>query len=125
MMYESKNVFGDKLQPCCYEPRTGFWRDGLCNTGDEDTGMHTVCIEATEEFLEFSTNIGNDLSTPRKQFGFPGVRPGDKWCLCAGRWLEAFKAGKAPKVFLEATHEETLAIIPLNVLKEFAITKDN
>jgi uncharacterized protein (DUF2237 family) len=122
--YESKNVLGEKLKPCCHDPLTGFYRDGFCNTGDEDRGIHTVCIVATAEFLNFSKQAGNDLSTPKPAFNFPGVRPGEKWCLCAGRWLEAYKANAAPHVILEATHEETLAIIPMTILKQYATVED-
>jgi uncharacterized protein (DUF2237 family) len=120
-VFESRNVFGKTLVPCSMDPVTGFYRDGCCNTGDQDHGIHTVCVQATEEFLEYTKAAGNDLSTPRQEFQFPGVKPGDYWCLCAGRWLEAYKAGKAPKVRLESTHEESLAIIPLEILQEYAI----
>jgi uncharacterized protein (DUF2237 family) len=121
-MFDKINVFGEKLQECGCHPMTGFFRDGYCNTDYSDRGMHTVCCEVTEEFLEFSKKVGNDLSTPKPEFGFVGLKPGDHWCLCAGRWLDAYKAGKAPLVKLEACHEETLAIIPLEALKEFALT---
>ncbi len=120
MKFESVNVFGQPLTPCSATPVTGFYRDCCCNTGDEDKGMHTVCVKLTKEFLAFSKAAGNDLSTPREEFHFPGLKPGDQWCLCAGRWLEAYKNDCAPKVVLESTHEETLAIIPLTLLKEFA-----
>lgn len=119
-MFESKNVFGKTLTPCCFAPKTGFYRDGHCNTSDEDRGIHTVCIIANEKFLTFSKSVGNDLSTPNEQFHFPGVQAGDKWCLCAGRWVEAYHAGCAPQVDLNATHEETLAIIPLDILKKYS-----
>ncbi|GAB5468198.1 MAG: DUF2237 family protein [Rhodospirillales bacterium] len=115
------NVLGGPLADCSFDPLTGFFRDGCCDTGPEDLGIHTVCAEMTAEFLAFSKAQGNDLSTPRPQFGFKGLKPGDRWCLCAGRWFEAYRAGKAPKVRLEATHEETLAMIPLSALKEFAL----
>ena len=115
------NVYGEKIKPCCFDPMTGFYRDGHCHTGFEDTGIHTVCIIASAEFLEFSEARGNDLSTPRPEFNFPGVQVGDKWCLCAGRWVEAFMAGVAPQVDLEATHEETLAIVSLETLERFSI----
>lgn len=121
-MFDSINVLGKKLKECSCDPMTGFYRDGYCNTDYQDQGMHTVCCVVTEEFLEFSKNDGNDLTTPRPEFGFDGLKPGDHWCLCAGRWLDAYKAGKAPKVDLEATHEESLAIIPLEALKEFSLT---
>lgn len=120
-MFESLNVLGEELIPCSLDPMTGFFRDGCCNTDHSDKGMHTVCIEATAEFLDFTKSVGNDLSTPRPEFNFPGVKPGDKWCLCAPRWVEAYKNGVAPKVFLRATHEETLAIVPLELLKKYAV----
>lgn len=122
-MSEAQNVLGQSLETCSCDPMTGFFRDGTCNTDHRDHGMHTVCVEATTEFLEFSKAQGNDLSTPRPEFEFPGLRPGDHWCLCAGRWLDAYKAGAAPKVNLEATHEETLAVIPLEFLKEMDMKK--
>lgn len=118
---KQKNVFGKDLQHCSYDPMTGFFRDGCCHTSHEDHGIHTVCIVASESFLAFSKQIGNDLSTPHPEFGFLGVKPGERWCLCAGRWLEAYNAGHAPKVNLEATHEESLAIIPLKILKEYSV----
>ncbi len=122
MMEENAmNVLGSPLVECSFDPLTGFYRDGCCNTGPEDTGIHTVCVLMTEEFLRFSKVLGNDLSTPRPEFGFKGLKPGDQWCLCAGRWFEAYREGHAPKVRLEATHEETLAIIPLATLKKYAI----
>lgn len=120
-MYESKNVLGGELAPCSLDPLTGFFRDGCCNTGYEDTGMHTVCVQVTREFLEFSKARGNDLSTPAPQFGFAGLRPGDRWCLCAARWKEAFDAGAAPRVVLEATHEEAVAVIALEDLERHAV----
>lgn len=123
-MFESKNVLGTKLEVCSLNPRTGFFRDGCCNTGHDDTGMHTICVEVTSEFLDYSMERGNDLSTPRPEFGFLGLIPGDRWCLCAARWLEAYKAGCAPKVKLTATHEETLAIIPYNILESFEVDED-
>lgn len=119
MMFDSKNVLGTKLEVCSLNPRTGFFRDGCCNTGHEDTGMHTVCVQVTDDFLEFSKECGNDLSTPRPEFGFMGLVPGDYWCLCAARWLEAYKAGAAPNIKLTATHEETLAIISYDILERF------
>ncbi len=115
------NVLGEPLVDCSFDPLTGFYRNGCCDTGPEDMGIHTVCAQMTDEFLAFSKAQGNDLSTPRPAFGFKGLKAGDCWCLCAGRWYEAYRAGKAPKVRLEATHEETLAIIPLDALKEFAL----
>lgn len=115
------NVYGEELRSCSANPLTGYFRDGLCNTCFEDTGMHTVCMVATEEFLNFSKARGNDLSTPMPQYNFPGLKPGDKWCLCAGRWVEAYQAGVAPKLYLEATHEETLAVVSLEVLEKFKV----
>jgi uncharacterized protein (DUF2237 family) len=100
---------------------TGFYRDGCCNTGYDDVGIHTVCVRVTREFLAFSKKRGNDLSTPVPEMGFPGLKPGDRWCLCAGRWKEALDAGMAPQVVLAATHEETLAIVPLEALKRHAV----
>ncbi len=119
MEENSLNVYGEQLRSCSINPLTGFFRDGCCNTSFEDTGVHTVCIQVTQRFLEYSKAVGNDLSTPMPQYNFKGLRPGDHWCLCAGRWVEAYQAGAAPKIFLEATHEETLAIIPLNLLEKF------
>ncbi len=118
---ESRNVLGGELQPCSTRPMTGFFRNGCCETSSEDVGMHTVCAVMTAEFLEFSKNVGNDLSTPAPQFGFAGLKPGDQWCLCAGRWKEALDAGVAPPVVLAATHEETLAIVALEDLERHAV----
>ena len=115
------NVLGEPLALCSENPLTGFFRDGCCNTEAADTGSHTVCARVTEEFLEFSRARGNDLSTPRAEFGFPGLRPGDQWCLCAARWQEALKAGAAPKVVLQATHAAALRIVKLADLKRHAI----
>jgi uncharacterized protein (DUF2237 family) len=115
------NVFGQPLEPCGLDPMTGFYRDGCCNTDYDDTGIHTVCVRVSAKFLAFSKQRGNDLSTPMPQFGFPGLKPGDQWCLCAGRWKEALDAGMAPPVVLAATHEETLAIVPLAELKRYAV----
>lgn len=115
------NVLGEALEPCGKDPVTGFYRDGRCSTGYDDQGMHTVCAELTREFLDFSLARGNDLITPVSAFGFPGLEPGDRWCLCAARWLEAYRAGVAPGVFLRATHEETVAVIPLEILKAHAL----
>lgn len=116
-----KNVLGGELKSCSEQPMTGFFRDGCCNTGPHDTGAHTVCAELTAEFLQFSKDAGNDLSTPRPEFAFPGLNPGDRWCLCAARWVEAYEAGAAPRVVLEATHERTLDYVPLATLRRFAI----
>jgi uncharacterized protein (DUF2237 family) len=116
----AKNVLGTDLEPCSTEPMTGFYRDGCCNTGAEDQGMHTVCAEVTEDFLRFSKLRGNDLSTPNMMFQFPGLREGDRWCLCLLRWKEAYEAGMAPLVNLKATHISALEFIDLEVLKEYA-----
>jgi hypothetical protein len=121
MMRASRNVLGGELLPCSHDPKTGFYRDGCCNTGAEDRGLHTVCAVMTEAFLEFSRSVGNDLSTPRLGYAFPGLRPGDRWCLCALRWQEAFEAGFAPNVILEATHEATLEFLRLEDLRAFAV----
>jgi hypothetical protein len=115
------NVLGQPLAPCSLDPVTGFYRDGCCNTGYDDTGIHTVCVRVTAKFLAFSKRKGNDLSTPMPEFGFPGLKPGDQWCLCAGRWKEALDADAAPSVVLAATHEETLAIVALDDLKRHAL----
>jgi len=116
----SVNVLGGVLEPCSTQPVTGFYRDGCCNTGAEDLGLHTVCVVLTAEFLLFSKSRGNDLSTPMPQYGFPGLKPGDRWCLCASRWKEAFDADVAPQVVLEATHAVTLHVVPLADLKRHA-----
>jgi uncharacterized protein len=116
-----KNVLGTELKCCCLKPLTGFYRDGFCKTGIDDVGRHTVCVIATEDFLEFSKSVGNDLSTPRPEFNFPGVKAGDKWCLCALRWKQALDAGFAPNVVLESTHEATLRYASIEDLKEYAV----
>ena len=118
------NVVGGTLQECSTEPLTGFFRDGCCATGPEDVGSHTVCAILSEEFLEFSRRAGNDLSTPQPQWGFPGLRGGERWCLCASRWLEAHDAGSAPPVVLAATHERALEVIPIELLLEHAVEPD-
>jgi hypothetical protein len=118
---EACNVLGGELQPCSLAPRTGYFRNGCCETGPEDVGLHTVCCVMTAEFLAYSRSVGNDLSTPMPDWGFPGLKPGDRWCLCAPRWMEALDAGFAPRVVLEATHEETLAITTLGVLQDYAV----
>jgi uncharacterized protein len=110
----SRNVLGGELEPCSFDPLTGFYRDGCCNTGADDFGVHTVCVRVTEEFLAFSKQAGNDLSTPQPHF--PGLRPGDQWCLCASRWKEALDAGVPPQVVLEATHISTLEWVGLDEL---------
>jgi uncharacterized protein (DUF2237 family) len=118
----SINVLGGVLMPCSTEPLTGFFRDGCCNTGPEDRGLHTVCVVLTAEFLAFSKSAGNDLSTPMPQYGFAGLKTGQRWCLCAARWQEALDAGAAPKVVLESTHAVTLQVVSLADLKKHAIT---
>lgn len=118
---QARNVWGEPLAECGAKPLTGFYRTGSCETGPDDLGVHTVCTRVDADFLAFSRAAGNDLSTPVPQAGFPGLQPGDCWCLCAARWKEAFDAGKAPLVRLAATHEETLQIVPLELLKKFAI----
>ena len=115
------NVQGQRLEPCCFAPQTGFYRDGYCRTGPQDFGRHIVCAEVTTEFLAFTRATGNDLSTPRPEFGFPGLRPGDRWCLCALRWKEAFEAGCAPPVILESCHQRVLELIPMETLQAHAL----
>ncbi|HKX06650.1 MAG TPA: DUF2237 domain-containing protein [Stellaceae bacterium] len=117
----SRNVLGEKLESCSIKPMTGFFRNGCCDTGREDVGSHTVCIVATREFLRFSKLRGNDLSTPMPDYGFAGLKPGDRWCLCAPRWQEALDAGEAPRVVLRATHEGALQYCELADLKRFAV----
>ena len=118
---KSINVFNKPLTDCCNNPVTGFFRDGQCNTCKEDLGMHTVCVLITKDFLLFSQSVGNDLSTPNIMHNFKGLKPGDKWCLCASRWKQAYDAGYAPPVYLESTHLDTLKIIEFNLLQQFAI----
>lgn len=120
-MSEAKNVLGKELQICCTNPLTGFYRDGHCETGPQDIGTHVVCAQVTEEFLQFSKSRGNDLITPVPAYQFPGLTPGDKWCLCIARWLEARDAGVAPPLFLEATHEVALDYVNLEVLLAYAL----
>ena len=115
------NVLGEPLANCSAAPLTGFYRDGCCRTGPDDLGSHVVCIQATAEFLEFSKSRGNDLSTPVDDFGFPGLKPGDRWCLCALRWKEALEAGHAPRVVLTSTHEAVLNYVNLSDLKPYAL----
>jgi uncharacterized protein (DUF2237 family) len=119
-MDESLNVFGEPLASCNEDPVTGFFRDGCCNTSEEDVGSHTVCVQLTAEFLEFSKEMGNDLSTPRPEFGFPGLKPGDRWCLCAPRWAEAYRNNAAPRVYLRRTHIRALDHAPLELLRRYA-----
>lgn len=116
------NVLGGELQPCSFDPLTGFYRNGCCDTGAEDRGVHTVCVQVTADFLEFSRSRGNDLSTPVPEYGFQGLRPGDRWCLCAARWTEALEADMAPMVVLEATHAGTLEWADLDDLERHAVT---
>lgn len=118
---DQRNVIGEKLMPCSVDPVTGFYRDGCCHTGPEDIGSHTVCAVMTAEFLAFSRAQGNDLSTPHPEFGFPGLKPGDRWCLCAGRWVEAHRAGCAPQVAILSTHERALEVCDLTALKDHAV----
>ncbi len=118
----ASNVFGDPMISCSTSPLTGFFRDGCCNTGPEDTGMHLVCAEMTADFLAFSKDAGNDLSTPMPQYGFAGLKPGDRWCLCVTRWKDALNAGMAPKVVLEACHLSTLEWVTMDELKAHATT---
>ena len=118
---EDRNVLGGPLMACSYSPLTGFYRDGCCSTGPDDHGRHVVCARVTAEFLEFSLSVGNDLSTPRPEYRFPGLKPGDRWCVCALRWKQAYEAGVAPPVVLEATHENALRLVPLESLKECAL----
>ena len=120
MSSRASNVLGGPLQPCSFDPLTGFFRDGCCHTGPGDHGLHTVCVETTAEFLRFSREMGNDLSTPVPEYEFPGLKPGDHWCLCVTRWVEAFEAGCAPLVVLEATHVSALEYIELDDLKAHA-----
>ena len=117
----ARNVLGEQLMPCSIEPLTGFYRDATCNTGPEDVGLHVVCAEVTEEFLEFSRSVGNDLSTPMPEYGFEGLNPGDRWCLCAARWQQAARAGMAPKVILASTHEAALEVCTLEDLQAHAL----
>ncbi len=121
MSDQQRNVFGEPIEVCSLNPTTGFYRSGCCETGPEDVGVHTVCVEVTKEFLVFSKARGNDLSTPRPEYGFPGLKSGDRWCLCAERWQEALAAGVAPRVVLAATHEATLEIADLADLKRHAL----
>ncbi len=120
-MSTKKNVLGTTLQACCTSPMTGFRRDGFCEMHADDVGAHVICAQVTKAFLSFSKRAGNDLSTPSPEFGFPGLKPGDKWCLCAARWKEALDAGAAPPVVLEATHEYALEYVSLQELKDNAV----
>ncbi|MFT5177302.1 MAG: hypothetical protein ACI90R_000339 [Alteromonas macleodii] len=119
-MDKSINVFGEKLEICGEDPITGFYRDSKCNTCKDDIGSHTVCIETSKEFLEYSRSRGNDLSTPVPEFGFEGLEPGDSWCVCAARWLEAAESNMAPRLHLRSTHIKALEIVPMELLKKYA-----
>ena len=119
------NIFGDEIEACCYDPMTGYFRDGFCNTDEHDHGSHVVCAVMTDDFLEFSKSKGNDLSTPRPEFNFPGLKEGDRWCLCALRWKEAYDAGVAPKVYLESCHLNSLNFVTKEQLAEYAVNRIN
>lgn len=121
MESDQQNVFGEPLEGCSLNPRTGYYRTGCCDTGPEDAGSHTVCAVVTAEFLAYSAYVGNDLSTPRPEFGFAGLKPGDRWCLCAGRWLQAYEEGVAPDVVLRSTNRAALSIVPLDALRAHAL----
>ena len=116
-----RNVFGEPLEPCGTDPVTGFYRDGCCNTGTEDLGNHTVCAVVSAEFLAHQRTVGNDLSTPRPEYGFAGLRPGDRWCVCADRWLQAYEDGAAAPIVLAATHQRALEVVPADALHEHAV----
>ncbi|KKB09899.1 DUF2237 family protein [Devosia chinhatensis] len=116
-----RNVLGETLQPCSNDPLTGFFRTGYCAAGPESAAVHLVCIAASDDFLAYSASVGNDLSTPRPEFGFPGLVAGNRWCLVAARWLQAHEAGKAPRVYLRATNEKVLGLLPLEILKAYAL----
>lgn len=120
----ANNIFGEPLMPCSTSPLTGFFRTGCCETDENDQGTHTVCAVMTEEFLIFTQSVGNDLSTPRPEYDFPGLKPGDQWCLCASRWIQAYQAGVAPFIIPEATHERTLDYIELTELIKYAQRHD-
>jgi uncharacterized protein (DUF2237 family) len=120
-MFKPLNVFGEPLKPCSMSPRTGFYRDGFCNSGIDNPAWHTVCIHITEEFLDFSKSVGNDLSTPMSRYNFPGLKEGDKWCLAAGNFLKAMKEDKTPFIYLHATHQAILEYVDLETLKKYAL----
>ena len=121
MKTQQINVYGDLIEECCSNPITGFYRDGFCRTDEMDRGLHVVCAKVTDEFLDFSKSRGNDLSTPRPEFNFPGLKEGDSWCLCAERWKEAYECGFAPKIYLNRTNKKALNIIDIDILKNFAL----
>ncbi|MDQ0379398.1 DUF2237 family protein [Amycolatopsis thermophila] len=120
-MTTDRNVLGGELEPCGTDPVTGYYRDGCCTTGDDDLGSHTVCTVVTKEFLDYQRGVGNDLSTPRPEYGFPGLQPGDRWCVVAARWRQAYEAGVAAPVVLASTHERALDIVPLEALQRHAV----
>jgi uncharacterized protein (DUF2237 family) len=120
MIDDPLNVFDEPLMPCSENPLTGFFRDGCCNTNNQDKGSHTICVEVTDEYLKYSKLTGNDLSTPMQEFGFPGLKQGDRWCLCAPRWLQAHENNVAPKVFLTRTHKRALETVPIAILRQYA-----
>ena len=117
---KQKNVLGENLESCSTEPMTGWFRDGCCNTDENDRGLHTVCVKVNDEFLQWCKDAGNDLITPHPEFGFPGLKNGDKWCVCASWYARALEAGKGCPIYLKATHEKTLELVPIEKLKEFA-----
>ncbi|MDK2123086.1 DUF2237 family protein [Parachitinimonas caeni] len=117
------NVLGLPLQPCSFAPLTGYFRDGCCRDNEQDAGRHIVCVQVSADFLQFSKRVGNDLSTPRPEFGFPGLKPGDRWCLCATRWVEALTSGHAPPIYMAATDEGILDLVSLETLVEFALDR--
>lgn len=121
-MTEAKNVIGTNLEVCCTSPMTGYYRDGFCRTGGQDFGSHVICAQVTAEFLDFTKSRGNDLSTPAPDYNFPGLKPGDRWCLCASRWQEALEAGVAPPVVLSSTHARALEVVSLDELKQHALS---
>jgi uncharacterized protein (DUF2237 family) len=118
---DALNVFGEPILSCSSEPITGFFRDGNCNTTAQDVGMHTVCVQVTAAFLAYSQSQGNDLTTPAPEYDFPGLKPGDRWCLCAARWLQAYQDNMAPKLYLRSTHQRTLETIPLEILRNYSL----
>lgn len=120
-MTDDRNVLGGELEICGTDPLTGFYRDGCCNTGNEDIGNHSVCVVASAEFLAHQRAVGNELSTPRPEFGFAGLQPGDRWCVCASRWQQAYEAGAAAPVMLAATHERALEVVSLDALRKYAV----